>query len=96
MRAPQVTNSILRDKQLSSRSQDWSLAKIHSSGSGAAGGSEGRRRGVRFDSAPAAAPLPPGVLPPGVLPPGVQPPGVCPPGKLGGKDEYVLLAAGNE
>ena len=67
-----------------------------SSGSGAAGGSEGRRRGVRFDSAPAAAPLPPGVLPPGVLPPGVQPPGVCYPGKLGGKDEYALLAAGNE
>ncbi|CAM9214071.1 unnamed protein product, partial [Ascophyllum nodosum] len=61
----------------SSRSHDWSLAKIFSSGSSAAGGSEGRSRGVRFDSAPAAAPLPPGVLPPGVLPPGVQPPGVC-------------------
>ncbi|CAN0378434.1 unnamed protein product [Ascophyllum nodosum] len=76
---------------LSSRSQDWSFAKIRSSGSGAAGGSKGRRRGLRFDSATAAAPLPPGVLPPGV-----QPPGVCPPGKLGGKDEYALLAAGNE
>lgn len=70
-----------------SKSQEWSSRRSRGSNASNSGG------GGNLRSAPGGS-LPPGVLPPGVKLPGVSLPRK--PAKLGGKDEYAFLAAGDE
>lgn len=73
-----------------SGSQEWNFRRIRGSSASNGGGGGG---GGNLRSAPGGA-LPPGVLPPGVKLAGVSLPKK--PAKLGGKDEYAFLAAGDE